>query len=44
MSNGEAQEFGSDGVGLDDVETGKAGDEIIVVVAIFVLNAKIVDD
>ncbi len=44
VSNGNAQELGGNGVGFDEVETVKAGDEIIVVVAILVLNAKIVDD
>ncbi len=44
VSDRKAQEFGRDGVGFDEVETGKARDEIVVVVAILVLDAKIVND
>jgi hypothetical protein len=44
MSDRETQKFGRDGVGFDEVETGKARDEIVVVVAMLVLDAKIVDD
>ena len=44
VSNGKAQEFGRDGMGFHEVETGKARDEIVVVVAILVLDAKIVND
>ena len=44
MSDGKAQELGCDGVGFDMVEAGKARNEIVVVVAILVFNAKIVDD
>jgi hypothetical protein len=40
----EAQELGGNGVGFDEVKAGKAKDEIVVVVAILVLNTKIVDD
>ena len=44
VRDGKAQELGGNGVGFDDVEAGKARDEIVVVVAILVLDAKIVDD
>jgi hypothetical protein len=44
VSDGEAQEFGSDGVGFDEVETRKTRDEIVVVFAILVLDTKIVND
>ncbi len=44
MSEREAQEIGSDGVGFYEVETRKARDELVVVVAILVLNAKIFGD
>ena len=44
VSGGKAQEFGRDGMGLDEVKTRKARDEIVVVVAILVLNTEIVDD
>jgi hypothetical protein len=40
VSNRKAQEFGRDGMGFQKVETGKAKDEIVVVVAILVLDAK----
>ncbi len=42
--NGKAQELGRDGMGFYEVKTGKARDEIVVVVAILVLDAKIVND
>ncbi len=44
VSDGEAQEFGRDGMGFHVVKTGKTRDEIVVVVAILVLDAKIVND
>ena len=44
MSEGKAQEFGCNGMGFDFVETRKARGEIVVVVAILVLDAKIVND
>jgi hypothetical protein len=44
VSHGKAQELGCNGVGFDMVEAGKARNEIVVVVAILVFNAKIVDD
>ncbi len=44
MRDGKAQELGGNGVGFDEVEAGKTRDEIVVVVAILVLDAKIVDD
>ncbi len=44
MRDGKAQELGSNGVGLDEVEARKARDEIVVVDAILVLNTKIVDN
>ena len=44
VSEGKAQEFGCNGMGFDYVKTGKARDKIVVVVAILVLDAKIVND
>ncbi len=44
MRDREAQKLGRDGVGFDEVETRKPRDEIAVVVAILVLDAKIVND
>jgi hypothetical protein len=44
VSDGKAQTLGRDGVGFDETETGNAGDEIVIVVVMLVLNAKIVDD
>ena len=44
VRDGKAQELGGNGVGFDEVEARKARDEIVVVVAIVVLNTKIVDD
>ena len=44
VSEGKAQEFGCNGMGLDFVETRKARDKIVVVVAILVLDTKIVND
>jgi hypothetical protein len=44
VRDGKAQELGGNGVRFDEVEARKARDEIVVVVAIVVLNTKIVDD
>ena len=44
VSDGEAQELGCNWVGFDMVEAGKARNKIVVVVAILIFNAKIVDD
>ncbi len=44
VSDRETQKLGRDGVGFDEVETGKARDEIVVIVAILVLDAEIVND
>ena len=44
VSDGKAQELGCNGVGFDMVEAGKARNEVIIVVAILVFNAEIVDD
>jgi hypothetical protein len=40
----EAQELGGDGVGLDLIKGGHGRDEKVEVVAILVLDPKIVDD
>jgi hypothetical protein len=40
----EAQELRGDGVGLELIEGGQGGDEKVEVVAILVLDPKIVDD
>jgi hypothetical protein len=44
VREGEAQELRGDGVRLDEVGARKTSNEEIVVVAIVVLNTKIVDD
>jgi hypothetical protein len=44
VRDGKAQELGCNGMGFDEVEARQARDEIVVVVAIVVLNTKIVDD
>ncbi len=44
MRDDKAQELGGNGMGFDEVEARKAGDEIVVVDSILVLNTKIVDD
>ena len=44
VRDGKAQKLSSNGAGFHEVEAGKARNEIVDLVAILVLNTKIVDD